>query len=131
MVSRVARSGAYLPTQWNVSPGARSIPVVSTPRPTSSSTCFCGKSSPITAITETLGAMTATDDGARAALDLLSRMRRNAEAAVLAERLGDIARAIELYSRAHKELDAARLLEREGRDRDAGRLLERALDLAA
>ncbi|HMG21654.1 MAG TPA: protein kinase, partial [Kofleriaceae bacterium] len=49
----------------------------------------------------------------------------------LAERLGDAARAIELYGRAHRSLDAARMLEAQGRDRDAGRLLERALDLAA
>src|SRR5262245_47801806 len=75
--------------------------------------------------------LTATDDGAQTALDVLTRLRRHAEAAPLAERLGDVARAIELYTRAHKELDAARLLEAQGRDRDAGRLLERALDLAA
>ena len=57
-------------------------------------------------------------------------MRRSAQAAVLAERLGD-PRAIELYQRAHRDLDAARLMEAAGRDRDAGRLLERALDLAS
>src|SRR5690606_5835336 len=67
----------------------------------------------------------------RAALDVLVRMRRHAEAAPLAEQLGDITKAIDLYTRARKELDAARLLEAAGRDRDAGRLLERALDLAA
>jgi eukaryotic-like serine/threonine-protein kinase len=78
-----------------------------------------------------LAALTATDDGARAALAVLVRMRRHAEAAPLAERLGDTARAIELYTRAHRDLDAARLLEAQGRDRDAGRLLERALDLAS
>ena len=83
------------------------------------------------AITDALATLTATDEGTHAALDVLTRMRRHAEAAPLAERLGDIPRAIDLYARAHKELDAARLLEREGRDRDAGRLLERALDLAA
>ena len=60
-----------------------------------------------------------------------SRMRRHAEAAPIAERLGDTERAIDLYTRARKDLDAARLLEAAGRDRDAGRLLERALDLAA
>src|SRR5262245_15511466 len=75
--------------------------------------------------------LTATDDGAQTALDVLTRLRRHAEAAPLAERLGDVARAIELYTRAHRELDAARLLEAQGRDRDAGRLLERALDLAS
>jgi serine/threonine-protein kinase len=78
-----------------------------------------------------LSALTASDDGARAALDVLTRLRRHAEAAPLAERLGETPRAIELYTRAHRELEAARLLESQGRDRDAGRLLERALDLAA
>ena len=82
-------------------------------------------------VAEALGALTATDDGSQLALDLLVRMRRHAQAAPLAERLGDAARAIELYTRAHMDLDAARLLEVAGRDRDAGRLLERALDLAA
>jgi eukaryotic-like serine/threonine-protein kinase len=82
-------------------------------------------------VAEALGALTATDDGSQTALDLLVRMRRHAQAAPLAERLGDAARAIELYTRAHMDLDAARLLEVAGRDRDAGRLLERALDLAA
>jgi tRNA A-37 threonylcarbamoyl transferase component Bud32/tetratricopeptide (TPR) repeat protein len=83
------------------------------------------------AIAEATAALTATDDGARTALELLSRLRRHAEAAPLAERLGDAARAIELYGRAHRPLDAARLLEAAGRDRDAGRTLERALDLAS
>ena len=82
-------------------------------------------------VADTLAALTATDDGARVALDVLTKLRRHAEAAPIAERLGDTARAIELYSRARKELDAARLLEAQGRDRDAGRLLERALDLAS
>jgi serine/threonine-protein kinase len=81
-------------------------------------------------IIETLTALTATDDGAKAALDVLVKMRRHAQAAPLAEKLGD-PRAIDLYTRAHRELDAARLLEAAGRDRDAGKLLERALDLAA
>ena len=83
------------------------------------------------AIGEAMGALTATDDGTRTALDVLTRLRRHAEAAPLAERLGEVERAIELYTRAHKDLDAARLLEAQGRDRDAGRLLERALDLAS
>jgi serine/threonine-protein kinase len=83
------------------------------------------------AVGEALGALTATDDGTRTALDVLTRLRRHAEAAPLAEQLGEVARAIELYTRAHKDLDAARLLEAQGRDRDAGRLLERALDLAS
>jgi serine/threonine-protein kinase len=78
-----------------------------------------------------LAELAATDDGKRAALDVLVRMRRHAEAAPLAEQLGDINKAIDLYTRARKELDASRLLEANGRDRDAGRLLERALDLAA
>lgn len=72
-----------------------------------------------------------TDEGAKAALDMLGRMRRHADAAPLAEKLGDINKAIEHYTRAHRHLDAARLLESQGRDRDAGRLLERALDLAS
>ncbi len=83
------------------------------------------------AIAETRTALTATDEGARTALDVLVKMRRHADAAPLAERLGETERAIDLYSRAHRELDAARLLEGLGRDRDAGRMLERALDLAA
>jgi eukaryotic-like serine/threonine-protein kinase len=83
------------------------------------------------AIDLALGALTSTDDGARAALDVLTRLRRHELAAPLAERLGETARAIELYTRAHKDLEAARLLEAQGRDRDAGRLLERALDLAS
>ena len=78
-----------------------------------------------------LGELSATDDGAKVALEVLVRMRRHAEAARLAERLGDLARAIDLYSRARLDLDAARLLEAQGRDRDAGRLLERAVDLAS
>ena len=73
--------------------------------------------------------LAATDDPS--ALEVLARMRRHAEAAPIAERLGETERAIDLYTRAHKDLDAARLLEAAGRDRDAGRLLERALDLAA
>jgi serine/threonine-protein kinase len=82
------------------------------------------------AIRDTLATMTATDDGARTALDLLVRLRRHADAAPIAERLGDTDRAIDLYSRAHDDIAAARLLEAQGRDREAGRLLERALDLA-
>ncbi|MCX5745800.1 MAG: protein kinase, partial [Proteobacteria bacterium] len=74
--------------------------------------------------------MRASDDGARAALDMLVKKRRPALAAPIAEQLGD-PRAVELYTRAHRDLDAARLLEASGRDRDAGKLLERALDLAA
>src|SRR5262249_20864904 len=83
------------------------------------------------AVSEARTALTATDDGTRTALDVLTRLRHHAEAAPLAERLGEFARAIELYTRAHKDLDAARLLEAQNRDRDAGRLLERALDLAS
>ena len=71
-----------------------------------------------------------TDDGARIALEVLARLRRHGEAAALAERLGEVDRAIDLYQRAHHDLDAARLLEVAGRDREAGRILERALDLA-
>jgi serine/threonine-protein kinase len=78
-----------------------------------------------------LAQISATDDGARAALGVLVRMRRHGDAAVVAERLGETGQAIEYYARARKELDAARLLEGQGRDREAGKLLERALDLAA
>jgi serine/threonine-protein kinase len=83
------------------------------------------------AMRDLLGELGATDDSKRAALDVLVRMRRHADAAPLAEQLGDLNKAIDLYTRARKDLDAARLLEASGRDRDAGRLLERALDLAA
>ena len=83
------------------------------------------------AIDEVTALLTATEDGSRQALDVLVRMRRHAEAAPIAEKLGDPTRAIELYTRAHDDLSAARLLEAAGRDRDAGRLLERALDLAS
>ncbi len=83
------------------------------------------------AVVELLGALTATEDGARAALDVLVKMRRHADAAPIAERLGLLDQAIELYARAHDEIAAARLLEQQGRDREAGRMLERALDLAA
>jgi eukaryotic-like serine/threonine-protein kinase len=83
------------------------------------------------AAAELLATLRATDDGAKAALDVLGRMRRHADAAPLAEQLGDLNRAIDHYTRAHRPLEAARLLESLGRDRDAGRLLERALDLAA
>jgi serine/threonine-protein kinase len=75
--------------------------------------------------------LTATPEGSLAALDVLVRMRRHGEAAPLAEKLGDINKAIDLFTRARKDLEAARLLESQGRDRDAGRLLERALDLAS
>ena len=63
---------------------------------------------------ELLAELTATEEGARAALDVLVRMRRHADAAPLAERLGDIDRAIDLYTRARRDLDAARLLEAAG-----------------
>ena len=83
------------------------------------------------AAAELLATLRATDDGAKAALDVLGRMRRHADAAPLAEQLGDINRAIDHFTRAHQPLEAGRLLEAQGRDRDAGRLLERALDLAS
>ncbi len=82
------------------------------------------------ALVDELGrALTATDDGARIALDVLARQRRHGAAAELAERLGETERAIDHYQRAHRDLDAARLLESAGRDREAARVLERALDL--
>ena len=83
------------------------------------------------ALRSVLALMTTTDDGTRAALDVLGKLRRHAEAAPLAERLGDLPRAIDHYTRAHDEINAARLLELEGKDREAGKLLERALDFAA
>ena len=83
-----------------------------------------------TAVAETLAQLTATDEGSRVALDLLAKLRRHGDAAPIAERLGDLPRAIDLYTRARNVLDAARLLEATGQDRDAGRMLERAIDLA-
>ncbi len=83
------------------------------------------------AVADTLAQMTVTEEGSRAALDVLTKLRRHADAAPLAEQLGDIDRAIDLFTRAHDEINAARLLEAVGRDREAGRLLERALDLAS
>ncbi|HEU0034610.1 MAG TPA: protein kinase [Kofleriaceae bacterium] len=80
---------------------------------------------------DTIAELTATDDGARTALEVLARLRRHADAAAIAERIGDTNRAIDLYTRAHDDISAARLLEAQGRDREAGKLLERALDLAA
>ncbi len=82
-------------------------------------------------VARTLAALTTTEEGSLAALDVLVKMRRHDQAAPLAEKLGQIERAIDLFARARRELDAARLLEAAGRDRDAGRMLERALDLAA
>ncbi len=73
----------------------------------------------------------ATPEGSRAALEMLIRMRRHGDAAPIAERIGETAKAIDLYTRARNDLDAARLLEGLGRDRDAGKLLEKALELAA
>jgi len=81
-------------------------------------------------VAELHAALVATDDGARTALDVYGRQRRHGPAAELAERVGDVDRAIEHYQRAHRDLDAARLLETAGRDREAARVLERALDLA-
>nr|MBA3819369.1 protein kinase [Deltaproteobacteria bacterium] len=85
----------------------------------------------VQAVHDILAVMTGTEEGGRAALDVLVRLRRHADAAPLAEQLGDLDRAVDLYTRAHDEINAARLLESLGRDREAGRLLERALDLAA
>jgi tetratricopeptide (TPR) repeat protein len=74
--------------------------------------------------------LTATDEGARTAVELYARARRHSEAAELAERLGELDRAIDYYQRSHRDLDAARLLEAGGRDREAGRLLEKLVDLS-
>ncbi len=80
-------------------------------------------------VDELARALTATDDGARIALEVFARQRRHGQAAELAERVGEIDRAIDHFQRAHRDLDAARLLETSGRDREAARVLERALDL--
>ncbi len=80
-------------------------------------------------IAELAAQLGATDEGARVALEVFARQRRHGPAAELAERVGDVERAIEHYQRAHRDLDAARLLETAGRDREAARVLERALDL--
>lgn len=82
-------------------------------------------------VQELMTTLTATEEGTKEALEVLVRMRRHGDAAPLAEKLGDTNRAIDLYTRARKDLDAARLLEAAGRDRDAGKLLEKALDFAA
>ncbi len=81
----------------------------------------------ITELTTLLGT---TDEGARVALEIFGRQRRHGPAAELAERLGEVDRAVDHYQRAHRDLDAARVLETAGRDREAARVLERALDLA-
>jgi len=82
-------------------------------------------------IAEVVAALSSSEAGSRTALDVLARARRHADAAVIAEKLGETDRAIDLYARAHRHLDAGRLHEAAGRDRDAGRLYERVLDLAA
>jgi serine/threonine-protein kinase len=68
--------------------------------------------------------------GARVALEVYRKKRRPAEAAELAERLGERAEAAELYRVAHRELDAARLYAALGRDREAGLLYERVIGLS-
>ncbi len=82
------------------------------------------------AVTHIVAELCASQAGMREALEVLARRRRHAAAAPLAEQLGDLERATDLFRRAGNPLDAARLLEVQGRDRDAGQLLERALDLA-
>ena len=68
-------------------------------------------------------------DGKRKALAAFEERRRFAEAARLAEAIGELERAVELYRSAHLDLDAARLLEDLGQDREAGRVLERVLEI--
>ncbi len=77
-------------------------------------------------------ALRATPDGTTAALAAYTAARRWSAAADLALALGEPARdrAIDLLSRAHRDLEAAALLEEAGRDRDAGLLLERVLGVA-
>lgn len=67
-------------------------------------------------------------EGARAAIDVLADRRHFAQAAELAERIGELERAAELYRDGRCDLDAARVLEALGRDREAGRLLERLVE---
>lgn len=68
------------------------------------------------------------EEGRKLALSVLEAKRRFADAAPIAEALGQRDHAIGLYQRAHMELDAARLLEAAGRVREAGRALERVLE---
>lgn len=70
----------------------------------------------------------ADDDGRRIALDVFAQRRRFSEAGDLAETLGETERAIDMFTQAHRDLDAARLLESIGKDREAGRLLERMIE---
>ncbi|MBP9086446.1 MAG: protein kinase [Kofleriaceae bacterium] len=69
-------------------------------------------------------------NGVDAAIDMLLKARRFRDAAVVAERAGQLAVAAEQYKRAHSDLDAARMFEAIGQDRDAGQLLERYVDIA-
>ncbi len=64
------------------------------------------------------------------AIDVLASRARFAQAGTLAEELGELERAAELYRRGRKEVDAARILARLGQDREAGRLLERIVETA-
>ncbi|HLU66356.1 MAG TPA: protein kinase [Kofleriaceae bacterium] len=70
----------------------------------------------------------AGEDGLRAAREVYASKRRFAEAAALAEELGEHERAADHYLSAHRDLDAARVLGRLGRDREAGQLYERVIE---
>jgi serine/threonine-protein kinase len=79
-------------------------------------------------VRELLAEMGADDTGRRAAVAALVSRRRFAEAAPLAEQLGDREQAVRLYEQGSQWLDAGRLHEEAGRDREAGRLYERVLE---
>jgi eukaryotic-like serine/threonine-protein kinase len=69
--------------------------------------------------------------GPSAAVDIMVAARRHLQAAILAERAGQLVIAAEQYKRGHSDLDAARILEALGEDRKAGQLLERFVDVAS
>ena len=73
----------------------------------------------------------AGETGRRAALEVFAGKRRFAEAAQLAEQIGERDRAIDYYLSSHRDLDAARLLALVGRDREAGQLYERVVEQSA
>ncbi|HTM21089.1 MAG TPA: protein kinase, partial [Kofleriaceae bacterium] len=78
-------------------------------------------------VRELVGELGGSDDGRRAAIAALVARRRFAEAAPLAEALGDREQAVQLYEHGARWLDAGRLHEQAGRDREAGRHYERVL----
>jgi serine/threonine-protein kinase len=67
------------------------------------------------------------EEGKRQAMAVFVKRRQFANAARLAEELGDTEDAVRWYQEGHLDFDAARVLVELGRDRDAGRVLERAI----